>query len=45
MKITVLTLDEKPRLEWRKALTEYYQKTGDWTVYRLRSLDFPVLEK
>ena len=35
MKITVLTLDEKPRLEWRKALTEYYQKTGDWTVYRL----------
>ncbi len=33
--MTVLTLDEEPRLRWRKELTEYYRKTGDWTVYSL----------
>ncbi len=35
MKLTVLTLDEHPRLEWRKVLTDYYRKTGDWMVYSL----------
>ena len=35
MQMTVLTLDEAPRLSWRKALTEYYRKTGDWSVYSL----------
>ena len=35
MTLTVLTLDEKPRLEWRKVLTKVFRDTGDWTVYAL----------
>ncbi len=35
MLLTVLTLDEAPRLEWRRVLTGYYRQTGDWSVYTL----------
>lgn len=35
MRLTVLTLDESPRLEWRRELTRYYQETGDWSIYSL----------
>ena len=35
MTLTVLTLNEKPRLEWRKQLTDIFRDTGDWTVYAL----------
>lgn len=35
MLLTVLLLDENPRLQWRKVATEYFQETGDWTVYSL----------
>lgn len=35
MTLTVLTLNEKPRLEWRKQLTDVFRDTGDWTVYAL----------
>ena len=33
MKLTVLTLDEFSRLEWRKELTRYFRITGDWSIY------------
>ena len=35
MLLTALTLDESPRLRWRKILTEYFRVTGDWSVYSL----------
>ena len=35
MRYTVLTLDETPRLEWRRMLTGYFRATGDWSAYAM----------
>lgn len=35
MILTVLTLNESPRLRWRKILREYFRFSGDWTIYAL----------